>query len=173
MYGYKPQVSALPNGIPLAGSYHDLGSMSDLNMFRSMAHFHRRATKNEHESLTPDHGPLRTLCPINLAILTDKGYKGAADILRVLSPMKKPTHGRLFVDDERSTAELSSDRVVVENFFGRQSSLWAIIGSKFTWSESCYDSIFQFSVALTNLHIGWHALRKGDIFCSATPPWRF
>ena len=116
MYGYKTEVSVLPNGIALACSDHDPGSVSYLAMFRSMAHFHRRATKNnEHDSLTPDHGPLRTLYPMNWAIPTDKAYQGAPDSLRVLYPKKKPPHGRLSLDDEGGNAELSSDRVIVEN----------------------------------------------------------
>ena len=143
MYGYKTKVSVLPNGIAFACSDHDPGLESDLALFPSMAHLHRRATrKNEHGNRTPDHDPLRTLYPMNWAVLTGKGYK--------------PPHSRLSLDDERGNAELSSDRMIVENFFGRQYSLLAIIGSKLRWSES-----FQFSVAPNNLHIVWHALREG------------
>ena len=163
MYGYETEVSVLPNGIALACADHDLDSVLDLTMFRSMSHFHRRATKkNEHDRLSPAHGPLRTLYPMNWAILTDNGYQGAAYSLRVLYPKKKPPHDRLSLDDERRIAEMSSDLVILENFYGRQCSLWAITGSKFRWSEGFYDSIFQFSVALTNFRIGWHALREID-----------
>ena len=125
--------------------------------------FHRDATKKRgHDCSAPDHGPMRTPYPANWAVLTDKGYQGAADGLRVLYPKKKPPHRRLTLDEERGNAELASDRVIVENYVRRQCTLWTIIGSNFRWSESCYDSIFQFIVAFANYHIGWHPLREGD-----------
>ena len=163
MYGYKTEVSVLPNIIAMACSVHDPVSVSDLTMFRNMDHFHRMATKKSStDCRAPDRCPMRTIYTMHWAILTDKGYQGAADSLRVQLPKKKTRHGRLPLEEERSNSELSSDRFIVEKYFGRQCSLWAIIRSKFRWSESCYDSIFQFSVALTNLHIGWHPLREGD-----------
>ena len=124
MYGYKTEVSVLPNGIAVACSVHDPGSASDLTMFRNMFHSHRMATKKSGaDCRIPDHGPMRTLYRMHWAILTDNWYQGAADSLRVLLPWKKPPHGRLSLDEERGNSELSSDPVIVENYFGRQCSL--------------------------------------------------
>ena len=151
MYGYKTDVSVVPNSIALACSAHDPGSVSDITMFRKMDGFHRDATtKQGHDCSAPDHGPMRTPYLLNWAIITEKDYQGAADSLRVLYFKKKPPHGRLTLGEERSNAELASDRLIVEIYFGRQCTFWTIIGSTFKWSESCYDSIFQFTVALTN-----------------------
>ena len=91
-------------------------------MFRKMDGFHREATKKRgYDCSAPDHGPMRTSYPLNWAILTEKGYHDAADSLRVLYRKKKPRHGRLTLDEERSIAELASNHVTVEKL------LWAAV----------------------------------------------
>ena len=96
------------------------------------------------------------------AILIDKGYQGAQDDLRVLLPKKKRPNRLLSVDDEQDSSELSSDRVIVENYFGRSSMLWEVVSLKYRWSEGMYDTTFQMCMGLTNIHISWHPLRDSD-----------
>lgn len=64
--------------------------------------------------------------------------------------------------ERRENENISADRILVENYFGRQSVLWNIVASKFRWGEGLYDDIFRMTVALTNLHVRWHPLRDAD-----------
>ncbi|ETV67804.1 hypothetical protein H257_16041 [Aphanomyces astaci] len=58
--------------------------------------------------------------------------------------------------------EVSSDRVVVENFFGRVCSLWKVSYATFVWGEKLYDDIQRFTFALTNFHATLMPLRLED-----------
>ena len=59
----------------------------------------------------------------------------------------------------QENAELSSDRVIVENCFGRCTLLWKVTSLKYRWSEHMYNSMFQMCMGLTNIHICMHPLR--------------
>ena len=90
LYGYKMEVSVFSSGLAACASAHRAGSVSDLTIFREMYDFHKTATeKGMDQLIIPDHGPLRGKYPNLWAILTDKGYQGAADDLRVLYPKRK------------------------------------------------------------------------------------
>ena len=68
----------------------------------------------------------------------------------------------LSVDDVQGNLELSEDRVIVENYFGRCTQLWEVTSLKYRWSERMYDSIYQMCMGLTNIHICLHPLRDAD-----------
>ena len=57
---------------------------------------------------------------------------------------------------------ISSDRIIVENVFGRVCGLWTVMSTKWKWIESSSDSIFKLFLGLTNFHIRWSLLREGD-----------
>lgn len=89
MYEYRTEVSALTYRIALACIVHDPASVSDITMLCKMNGLHGDAPKKwGHDYSAPDYGPMRTLYPLNLTILTDKGYQGAANSLSVLYPKK-------------------------------------------------------------------------------------
>lgn len=46
------------------------------------------------------------------------------------------------VDDEEFNLKFASDRTIVENYFGRATSLWAILTVKYRWKECIYDTWF-------------------------------
>ncbi len=72
-------------------------------------------------------------------------------------------HGKLLtVEDEHWNASVASDRIIVENFFGRLTKLWGIISTKYRWMEEGYDDIFRLCVALTNFHVSFHPLRDDE-----------
>ena len=52
--------------------------------------------------------------------------------------------------------------MIVENFFGRLKTLWAVTSDIFTWKRDHYDLFFQTCVALTNVHIRFNPLRDDD-----------
>ena len=68
----------------------------------------------------------------------------------------------LSVDEEEGNKELSSDRVIAENVFGRMNALSEVTSRKYIWAEELYDPMLQLCVALTNIHISWHPSRDQD-----------
>jgi hypothetical protein len=55
-------------------------------------------------------------------------------------------------------AKVSSDRVLVENYFGRL-CIWKIMYTTYKWKRDSYDLYLQFCIALTNFHISLQPLR--------------
>ncbi len=100
--------------------------------------------------------------PNHWAVLVDKGYQGAAEEIRAIVPKKKTIRGFSSREDEIFNRKLSSDRIIVENYFGRLGKLLGILGTKFRWSESLFDTIFAIGIALTNYHVTMHKLRDLD-----------
>ena len=92
----------------------------------------------------------------------DKGYQGAADVMRAVVPRKKPLRSVMLLEDVRFNRKLSSDRIIVENYFGRLSQLWAILSRKWVRSEKLYDLIFGLGIAFTNYHVTLHSLKDVD-----------
>ena len=58
--------------------------------------------------------------PDHWVVLVDKGYQGAADVLRAVIPQKKPVRGIIPREDELCNKKFSSVRILVENY----SSAW-------------------------------------------------
>lgn len=167
LYGYKMEVCVRPNGLASAFSQHYPGSVSDITIMSQRIEEHKFRTEkvSEDKELTDDEdedsadeGTTQT----HWAILADKGYQGAHEMMRCITPYKKPRQGDLTVHQERYNKKLSSDRIIVENFFGRMQSLWGIMGTKYRWSESLYDTIAAMCVALTNVHVDKLPLRSLD-----------
>ncbi|RHY32635.1 hypothetical protein DYB32_004321 [Aphanomyces invadans] len=96
------------------------------------------------------------------AVLADKGYQGIQHDLRAIIPMKKPMGGILTSDELRNNDRIASDRAIVENFFGRLKTLWAVCSDTYRWSRKNYDLVFQTCLALTNVHVRLHPLRAED-----------
>ena len=164
LYGYKSEVSVLPNGIAIGCTPHQPGSVSDLTIFRKNIKWHQAAlSKTEHEARSyPDVGPMAEEHDGLWAVLTDKGYQGAADVIRAIMLKKKSKGGSLSHDDLRINRKISSDFIIVENVFGRLSTLWAIMANRSRWDEKQYDKIFRLCLSLTDLHVKWHPLRDED-----------
>ena len=80
--------------------------------------------KHPYKGDIQDHGVLSTKYPASGGVLMDKGYQCAPEYVRAIIPKKKP-HGKLLpIDDESWNATVSSDQIIVENFFGRLTKLW-------------------------------------------------
>lgn len=77
--------------------------------------------------------------------------------IKVLLIISGTSTAHLSADAERKNKTISSDRIIVENFFGRLCGLWRIC-AKYRWSEDLYDDIFHVCAALTNFHIAYHPL---------------
>ncbi|KAF0748122.1 hypothetical protein AaE_007458 [Aphanomyces astaci] len=57
---------------------------------------------------------------------------------------------------------VSSDRVVVENYFGCVCQLWKVSYATFTWGHNIFDGILRLTFALTNYHVTLMPLRAND-----------
>ncbi|RHX98719.1 hypothetical protein DYB25_013612, partial [Aphanomyces astaci] len=90
------------------------------------------------------------------------GYIGIAHSLRGIHPKRRPVHGVLDAHDMDRNHDISSDRVVVENFFGRVCTLWKISLATYTWGEKNYNTIQRTTFALTNFHLSLMPLRAED-----------
>ena len=119
--------------------------------------------KNRDERNHNDLDPLAMEFPNHWGLLADKGYQGSAEFLRVIHPIKKRPNQRLSLTEERYNGKLSSDRITVENYFGRARGLWSVLERKWRWSEENYDKFFRICLGLTNMHIHWHPLRRDDL----------
>ncbi|RQM31002.1 hypothetical protein B5M09_013492 [Aphanomyces astaci] len=109
-----------------------------------------------------DNDALRDNFPSQWSVLADRGYQGIQEYVRGFTPLKRPPHGQLTMEQERANVKLSSDRVIVENFFGRLKTLWGLASDKYTWKKDEYNMYFQTCVALTNVHIRFNPLRNMD-----------
>ena len=100
--------------------------------------------------------------PNHWAVLMDKGYQGSAEMIRSVTTHKKPPHGVLTREQEDFNKKLSSQRILVENFFGRMLSIWNIMAAKYRWVEKLYDKIAVVCVGLTNFIVEKRPLRADD-----------
>lgn len=136
---------------------------SDISICESNLAFHeKKLKKSQDDARLRDDGPLLDSYPSTWAILADKGYQGLHRRIRAITPAKRPANGLLSPSDVAANDKIASDRVIVENFFGRLKTLWAVTSDIFTWKRDHYDLFFQTCVALTNVHIRFNPLRDDD-----------
>ena len=109
-----------------------------------------------------DVGTLREEFEGQWGVIIDKWYQGSCEFIRVVLPKKKPKRGFLTAEEECQNRRKAGDRIMVENCFGRLSTMWAVMGNRRSWDEGHYDMMFTVCMALTNLHIKWHPLRDED-----------
>lgn len=163
LYGYKVEVSVLPNGLAAGSTLHYPGSVSDLEILQRNKDWHlRESSKKQGDSDVADIGLMTDKYPQHWAVLMDKGYQGAAEFMRAISPKKKKPNQHLSLSEEAFNRRVASDRIIVENYFGRLCSLWNLLSFKWRWSEELYDDFFRMGLALTNFHIRWYPLRESD-----------
>jgi hypothetical protein len=95
-------------------------------------------------------------------IAGDKGYQ-SGDIECLVTPHKgKPEN--LTRPEKLFNERINKARVVVENFFGRLKSRYAIVGSKYRGDHEHYEAYFKLCCALVNYEIRQcgHSLRRED-----------
>ncbi|KAE8876558.1 hypothetical protein PF005_g7017 [Phytophthora fragariae] len=161
LYGFKVECSVAPPGLAVDVSDHSPGSCSDVTMMLDRMTVHRQMLRKEDTS-GPEMGGEPTQFPDMWAVLVDKGYQGAGRVLRTIQPKKKPRGGTLDRDDLAWNRAVSSDRVLVENSFGRMCMIWKATNATFKWNENRFDSVGRLCTALTNFHVGLMPLRARD-----------
>lgn len=126
-YGYKVEVSVTQTGFAIGCTKHFGGETADIDIFRNNISFHEKFMKKKgNETQVQDSGQLSEQYSDQWLVLADKGYQGLSRTHRVLTPLKKPpsTSQRFLTrSDRKFNKKISSDRVIVENFFGRMQTL--------------------------------------------------
>ncbi|ETV69645.1 hypothetical protein H257_14668 [Aphanomyces astaci] len=162
-YGLKVEASVVPTGFAINVTAAVPGSVADFSIFEANEAFHAdKMRKTDAERDMPDAGPMLDEYPNDWAILADKGYQGLHRRMRAITPAKRPPGGLLTMSDMEYNDNIATDRVIVENYFGRLKTLWAIVNESYTWKRENYDLYLQTCVAFTNCHIRFSPLRVDD-----------
>ena len=82
--------------------------------------------------------------------------------ISAIIPKKKTRNNPLTQDDLARNNRISSDRVIVENFFGRVCMMFGIMGTKYRWGREKFGLIVDFCFSLANFHIRLHPLCEQD-----------
>lgn len=142
---------------------HHPGPISDIDVFRNNIEFHiEQLSKIKSEYRTVDVGPFNYLLERVWAVLGDKGYQGSREMDRMIHTKKKPVGGEMKSTEEEENRVISSDRIIVENFFGRFGNIWTIRYAKYKWEEGFYDEFMKLCLCLPNYRIRIHSLRDED-----------
>lgn len=130
-YGYKVEVSVVPNGLEIGCNSHEPGSKNDLTIFQEMNWFHKKMLRKlGDEKGWEDDWQIAQKYPKHWAVLVDKGYQGLQEYYRGIHPTKKPRNGVLTPAQVTENRHISSDRVLVENYLGCLCTPWNVIGCK-------------------------------------------
>ncbi|RHY96587.1 hypothetical protein DYB37_013965 [Aphanomyces astaci] len=155
----KDCVSVVLNGFAINCKKFYKGSVSDKTIFHENINSHLASlAKRTGETTLEDSEPGME----QWAVLADKGYQGIQHNVRAVLPLKKPIGGILTFAEQAKNDRIASDRVIVENYFGRLKTLWATCSDTYRWSRKSYDIVFQACLALTNVHVRLHPLRAED-----------
>ncbi|ETV74307.1 hypothetical protein H257_10914 [Aphanomyces astaci] len=164
LYGLKIEASVSAQGLLVDMGPHEPGSVADLTMFRKRLDVHvTNLKKTPTEATVNDNGERFQAFSTMWAVFVDKGYYGLTASVRAIHQKKRPSNAALDRPDLKRNSVVSSDRVIVENFFGGVCTLWKISYSTFVWGEKIYDGIQRLTFALTNFHVGLIPLRDDDL----------
>jgi hypothetical protein len=155
LYGLKLEASVALPGVCVSLSGHHPGSVHDNTIFTERKDLHTEMlTKNVSigELAIEDNGEGSQDYSRSWGVLVDMGYQGSGSIIRTIQPKRKPRNDELTNEEIQRNKRVSSDRILVENYFGRMSKLWSIMSDTFRWSHDKYDMIATISCALTNYH---------------------
>ena len=165
MYGVKIEVSVAMPGVCVTLSPHVLGATHDNTVFTERASLHTSMLAKQErlgELAIEDNGEGHESYERSWATLVDMGYQGSGAIVRTIQPKRKPRNDELSNDDVQRNRRVSSDRVLVEMYFGRLSQLWGIMSDTFRWIHDKYDMIATITCALTNFHTSMSPLIAQD-----------
>ncbi|ETV69539.1 hypothetical protein H257_14775 [Aphanomyces astaci] len=119
-------------------------------------------TMYQQDMLLTDHGELSAQYREQWAWLIDMGYIGIVNTLHGIHSNHRPVNRALDASDVEFNRLISSDRMIVENYFGWVCALWKASYATFTWSEKNYCAIECTTFALTNFHLSLMPLRLED-----------
>lgn len=148
----KTQAFVSPTGLLIHCSKPVEGSIHDFKLF---------CMSNLDELIFKENEQCQLILSKDCITLADAGYQGLAKkIPGAVTPFKKTRTTGLSEEMIEHNQKVSKSRIIVENWFGRNKSLWAIMGSKFRLNLTCYENFWMFCASLTNYHIMKHPMRN-------------
>lgn len=131
----KTEAFVLTKGFSVFSSTHVPGGCAEIILFRKHIELCQAALeKLRNEISIEDHSERFQIFPKQRAILTGKLYWGLAQSMRAVVSTK--VVGELLSGSQkRRNEKISTDRVIVENIFGRETSLWRILNVLFKLAE--------------------------------------
>ena len=141
-YVIKTEVLHAPNGTAMFVSSGHKGSEHDLTIFAKSRKTYALYLQGR-------------------AVMADKGYSGAQELegIVVEIPAKE---GNLTEEEVRRNTLISRHRVVIENYYGRLKSSFAIMRHEFRGDLAGYPKLFELCASLTNYMIRGRPLRAQD-----------
>jgi len=165
-YGLKTTVGIYPNGRAVFVTKHDPGSVhgkiqitSSENLALILGLIRKRPEDAQYDCHDPD-AALKS--PKNWAVLGDKAYIGCDSSFRVICPSKPSKNHPLTLEEKALNQKISSERILIENYFGRLVSKFAVMKELYRGDHNLYDDLCHVCHALTNYHISLHPLRQAD-----------
>lgn len=133
LYGFTVEVSVLTNGLAIGVNEPYPGSVLDIDILFDMISFHDDVLEKsgEQETAITDISVDSCRFPNILGALLDKEYYGIESDIRAVILKKKPAGGVLNLTKRMENEAISSDRIIVEKFFGQQGALWAVACNKY------------------------------------------
>jgi len=115
-------------------------------------------TKNFDQDI--ERNPLSNEYPGSWLLIADSAYVGASRYLRAVTMKKR---GSIPRSQQQYYNNLSRDRVICENFYGRLVNLFGVMRHVYRYEHVAYDDIFVVCCMLTNFHIlCGNPLREND-----------
>lgn len=151
-HGGKIQVTVSPDGRAIHVSPLIPGRRHDAYLFRNsgLAEFMKKTKRTS--------GKTEITHP---ALLADSGYIGLDEVYyELIVCKKKPLRGELSQKDEETNSKLHSDRVLVENFFGRLKTIFGILASPYRCALNSLDDVVITCICLLNLKLKKQPLRN-------------
>jgi hypothetical protein len=141
LYCLKSQVITDRQGAAILVAAGVKGAVHDFLLFRQHV--------TEVEELVARHAGE----PVHL--LADLGYLGdpRSGSVVLVRPTRKPPRKELPPEQRRMNAAIASERVIVENFFGRLRAKFQIMDERWAMNEDFYPVVFEICCALVNFDI--------------------
>ena len=146
--GVKIQGLIRPNGLCTMFVANVPGSKHDIKIFNESGWLEK--------FVIPVEMPNGTRITSHLPVLFDKGYTGlnSQGFPEAIVTIKKPIGRDLTPQELEVNHRIESDRVIVENYFGRMKTIFGVMAGKFRGNREDYlTNIMEVCIALTNYHI--------------------
>ena len=153
--GVKIQALVRPNGLCALFQAGIQGSVHDLTAFKESHWLERCLTV----PVTMQNG---VRVERHLSVLFDKGYTGlnAQGYPEAIVTIKKPAGRDLTQQELAVNSKIESDRVIVENYFGRLKSNFGVLAQQYRGDRfKLLPAIMETCIALNNFYNSKHPLR--------------
>lgn len=154
-HGLKLQAIVNPDGICIHYDLSQTGHVHDKKVFDVSSALNFVTVRK----VMPNRSTTTTYLPL----LFDKGYTGVNHYYpSAIVTQKKPVGGELDDEGRQFNHDVESDRVIVENYFGRMRIKWGILAAKFRSDRKLLPDVAKVCISLTNQSIRDSPLRASS-----------